>query len=269
MRHSYIKLEKNTVTKTAAPGLMRVEIEKTRRAFEIGRDCGFFRVPEILEYDEAKGVAVFERIQQISPVRNVANGTRQYKSLMEHIGRSLAVIHQELALPRDMIITLPPEYNLPGTEVFIHGDFNGINVCVSTCSPSIVILDWQMTSRHGGQATYGSRYFDLIWFVNYMLWTPTIFYLFYDPVSPISRSFLKSYFKESELAYEAEIFVQYARGFFETKLPFRKQHASWRTRYLLTRSDNLTQKFIESLESKVLGGNIHLIGDEKQTGGME
>ena len=55
MQHSTIQIGKNTVTKTTVPDLMRVEVEKTRRAFEIGRDCGIFRVPEVLEHDEVAG----------------------------------------------------------------------------------------------------------------------------------------------------------------------------------------------------------------------
>lgn len=268
MRHSSIQFGKNTVTKTSAPDLMRVEVEKTRRAFEIGKDCGLFRVPEIVEYNEDKGVAVFERIYGINPVRSVANGTSQYKDLMEQIGRSLAIIHRKLVLPDKMTIALSAEFNLPGTEVFFHGDFNGINVCVSACSPTVVILDWQMTSRHGGRATYGSRYFDIIWFINYILWTPTIKYLFSDPVSYIARDFLESYFKESRIAYDMREFVQYAKNFFDTKLPLRKQHASWKARYLLKRSNILTERFVKSLETMIPDGNIHNISSQIQKGSI-
>lgn len=245
MRHSTIQIEKNTVTKTAAPDLMRVEVEKTRMAFEIGRDCGLFSVPKVLDYNEAKGVAVFERIERIQPFISRIN---QCSSIIERIGRSLAIIHRMLSLPQKMVIPLPPELVLPGTEVFLHGDFNGCNVCFRACSDSIVIFDWQMTSQHGGQATYGSRYFDLLWFVNHMLWMPTVTYLFRDPVAPVAKSFLESYFREAEIPYDADMLVQYAKDFFAVKLPFRKQDAPLSTIYLLPRSRVLTQRFIESLK---------------------
>jgi hypothetical protein len=251
MRHNSIQFGKNTVTKTSTPDLMRVEVEKTRRAFEIGKDCGLFRVPEVLEYNEGKGVAVFERIYGLNSTWSLMSGSSQYKSIIEQVGRSLAIIHRKLVLPDKMTIMLTSEFNLPGTEVFLHGDFNGINVCVSTCSSSVVILDWQMTSRHGGRSTYGSRYFDIVWFFNYILWTPTIKYLFSDPVSAIARYFLESYFKESGLAYDKREFVQYAKNFFDTKLPFRKQHTSWKVRYLLKRSNILTGRFVKSLETMI------------------
>jgi len=57
-RHSKVEIKKDTVIKTASPELMRVEVEKTRRAHKIAEDCGLFRVPEVLDYDERRGVAV-------------------------------------------------------------------------------------------------------------------------------------------------------------------------------------------------------------------
>lgn len=254
MQHRNIQFGKDTVTKTSEPRLMRIEVEKTRRAYEIGKNSGLFHVPEVLEYDEVNGVAVFKLIKHIHPVRSAMDGSLRYKSLMEQIGRSLAVIHRKLTLPHGMTITLPSEFNLPGTEVFLHGDFNGMNICVSPCLPPIVILDWQTTAVHGGQATYGSRYFDLIWFVNYMLWTPTFYYLFCDPVSKAARCFLESYFKESEFPYDAEMIARYAKLFFETEQPFRKQNAHWSNRYLLPRSRLLTQRFVESLKTITIDG---------------
>jgi len=249
MRHSAIQLGKNTVTKIAAPALMRVEVEKNRRAFEIGRDCGLFRVPDICDYDEARGVVVFERIHQIRAVRNVMNGPGTHKSLIERIGRSLAVIHQNLALPDDMTVGLPPEFNLPGTEVFLHGDFNGCNVCCETFSQSIVILDWQMTGCHGGQATYGSKYFDLLWFINYMLWTPTLHYLVCDPVTPAAKLFLDSYFEEANIRCDANMLMLYAKAFFDTRIPLNRRHASRRTGCLLWRSQILTKRFVKSIKT--------------------
>ncbi len=268
MQKGTIQFGKNTVTKTSAPDLMRVEVEKTRLAFEIGKDCGLFRVPEIVEYNEDKGIAVFERIHGISPFRSLAKGSSQYKSIVEQIGRSLAIIHRKLVLPDKMTIALTDEFNLPGTEVFFHGDFNGINVCISACLPSVVILDWQMTSRHGGRATYGSRYFDIIWFINYILWTPTIQYLFSDPVSTMAKDFLESYFKESGLSYNMREFVHYAKDFFDTKLPLRKQHASWKERYLLKRSNILTKRFVKSLETIMPDGYTHNLSSQIQNGNI-
>jgi len=249
MPHSTIQFGKNTVTKSTTPDTMRVEVEKFRKAFEIGKDCGLFRVPKVLDYDETKGVAVFERIKTIQPVRDALFMTSQVKSIMEMVGRSLAIIHQKLTLPREMIIALPTEIDFPGTEVFLHGDFNGYNVCFEEHSSMIIVLDWQTAAIHGGRATYGSRYFDLLWFVNYMLWTPTLRYLWGDPVNPVTKVFLKSYFKEAGILYDTEMFVQYAKSFFETEIPLSKKQEGRMTRCLFPRSYILTQRFIESLKT--------------------
>lgn len=255
MRHRRPRFQKDTVAKIAPPDVMRVEIEKTRRAFDIARDCGLFRVPRVLDYDQATGTATFERIAGIRPFFSVGHKSRP---TIDRIGRSLAVIHRHLSLPDEMVVPLPTEFALAGTEVFLHGDFNGANVCINARSDEIVILDWQMTSRHGGRATFGSRFFDLIWFVNFMLWKPTLSYLIRDPVAPVATAFIQSYFEEARLSYDAETLVRYARNFFQAKLPFRKQNASWTTRYLLPRSQILTQRFVKSLET------IRFLGDTRR-----
>jgi phosphotransferase family enzyme len=180
---------------------------------------------------------------------DILDGSNEYRSLMSRIGHSLAVIHRDLVLPDEMIIAVQPEFALRGTEVFLHGDFNGANVCVTPDSSTIVILDWQMTGRHGGRATYGSRYFDIIWFINYMLWTPTTRLLLSDPVTPAAKLFIQSYFQEAGTPFAPDMFVPYAKRFFEMRLPSRNHQASWKRRWLLPRSNALTLRFIESLGS--------------------
>lgn len=251
MRHSSIQFEKYTVTKSAEPDLMRIEVEKTRRAFQISRDCGLFRVPEVLDYDDAKGVAVFERIERIQPIQNFIFRTKQVKPLMETLGCALAIIHRRLTLPYEMTITLPPEFDLPGTEVFLHGDFNGYNVCFEPQSSMIVVLDWQMTAIHGGHATYGTRFFDIIWFVNYMIWVPMLRYWLGDAITPAVKLFVKFYFAESGISYDAEMLVRYAKSFVEQQRPYRIKQCvdSYRARCMFSRSLSRTQKFIESLKS--------------------
>ena len=242
-----ISISRNTFTKKGDPTLMRVEVEKCRRAFEIGRDCKLFRVPQVLDYDNSNGVAVFERIDGIKPIINAVSWGNEYSALAEILGSSLAIIHEKLTLPNEMIVPLPSQLTFPGCDVFIHGDLSVYNVCVEKHWPPIVILDWQMTSMHGGQATYGTRYFDLMWFIYNLLYRPTIRYLFGNPVSPVSRKFLEAYFRTARIEYKADQIASYARHFFDGEMPCRKQHSSRRTYPLLPRSHALTGKFIESL----------------------
>jgi tRNA A-37 threonylcarbamoyl transferase component Bud32 len=246
------QFSRHTVTKTNEPELMRVEVEKTRKAFQIGRDCGLFYVPEVLDFDERKGVAVFERIEGIAPIYTEVPLGKEYNILAELLGESLAVIHENLILPCDMLLPLPPEFALPQNEVFLHGDLSVYNVCVGKRWPPIVILDWQMTAVHGAKATFGTRYFDLMWFVNNLLYRPTIRYLIGNPIASVSRKFLETYFKTARLEYKADEITSYAKHFFDVKMPLRKQHSNRMTRFLLPRSNVLTEKFIGSLSEIML-----------------
>jgi hypothetical protein len=252
LRHSTIQFGNRTITKRTAPDLMKVEVEKARQGYEIGKECGLFRVPKVLDYDETKGIAVFERIEQIQPIHNVIFKANQIKPILEMAGRSLAIIHQKLTLPRKMTIALPPEIDSPETKVFLHGDFNGYNVCFEKHSSKIIVLDWQTTVLHGGCATYGSRYFDLIWFVDYILWNPTLRYIWGDPVNPLIKVFIKSYFEEAGILDHTERFSQYAKNFFKTKQPFRRELAAGRIRrFMLSHSYTLTRRFMKSLDAMI------------------
>jgi hypothetical protein len=249
MQRSTIHFTNNTVIKTNDPNLMRIEVEKSQRAYQIGKSCGLFIVPEILEYDEDKGITIFRRIEGIRPIDSAVSFGREYTNLADVLGKSLAIIHKELTLPSDMIIPLPNEFNLEGSDVFLHGDLSTMNVCISSNWPPIVILDWQMTSVHGGVATYGTKYFDLMWFINNLLYRTTIKHFYSDPVTPVSLKFLTAYFSEVGISYNAEEISFYAKRFFEAKLPLR-QRSTWKARLSLSCSRRLTKIFLKELTTK-------------------
>jgi len=245
-----VQFQGDTVIKSGDPAFIRIEVEKTRRAGSIGRESGLFRVPQVIHHDESRGVAVFERIRGIEPLYSATSWGRLCISLVERIGKSLAVVHRNLELPPDMVIPLPPEFAAIGQDVFLHGDPSVRNICIERDSSSIVIIDWQMTPVHGGQATYGCRYFDILWFINNLLWVPRLRHLFSDPVSPVARKFLESYYLEANIPYDAEAISGYAERFFSTKLPLRSLH-SRRERFFFRRCNALTQRFIRSLRADV------------------
>lgn len=242
-----IKKTKDVVIKTAPPELMRVEVEKTRRAYSIGKECGLFYVPAVLDYDEDRGMAVFEYLKNVRPFFAKTNKSL---TIMEQIGISLASIHKNLILPSDMAIPLPQNFTLPGTDVFLHGDFNGCNVCIAETTPKIVIFDWSMTPRYGGTATYGSRYFDLFWFINYMLWSPKLKCLFSDPISPLARHYLVAYFHEANVSYEPDALFLYAKRLFDEEIKLRKEHPiTKREKYLMPRILALIERYLKSLRT--------------------
>jgi len=254
MRHSTIQFGKNTVTKTAAPDLMRVEVEKTRRAFEIGKNCGLFRVPEVLDYDEAKGIAVFERLHEIKSIFKAIAWGKQYIALAENMGASLAIIHRELTLPDDMRVPLPVEFVLSRNEVFLHGDLTLDNVCVGSSWPPIVILDWQFTTGYGGRATFGTRHFDIMWLIGNLIRRPTPRFLFSNPVRPVAKAFMESYYQEAGLSWDPDEFAVYTRRSLKLLMFRWKRHvmsmSKGKTRLLWPRSESIAQTFIESLQTE-------------------
>ena len=191
----------DTVVKRRDPDQLRVEVEKTRRAWEIAQAGDLFLVPRVLKYNPPGDSAVFERMHGIRSVADPIAFQADCTALLEKVGRSLAVIHQRFRLPDEMKAPLPEELRLTGdTEVFLHGDFNTDNVAVATSDGRLVILDWMTTDVHGHAATYGTRYFDLAWFINGMFYLPTFRYLLARPEPPRARVFLKAYFDAAGLA---------------------------------------------------------------------
>ncbi len=246
-QHGTIVFGEDTVTKTAAPHLMRIEIEKTQRALEISRRCGCFRVPRVLDFDEDAGVAVFERFHGIKAAGTAIHSRMHGELLAGILATALAIIHRELQLPSDMVCPLPSELSSHGNDVFIHGDLSTENVCFDERDSSIVIFDWQMTGMHGGRATYGTRYFDVVWFINNLIYRPRLRYLFGNPLASIMRKFIRTYFEEAAVRYDKDGFSHYVERFFRTKRYFGRTCSSRRERLLLWRSHDLADMFVHSL----------------------
>ena len=199
-----LRWTETTVVKSGQPRLIALEAEKSRRAGRIGKETGLFRVPEVLDLDEAKGVAVYERIIGFRTLEEVGLRGRPGEALAERAARALAAVHRRLTLPPDMIVPLPAEIADPGRDVVLHGDYGLRNIGLTPGSDVPVILDWQFSDMHGGMSSYGTRYFDVVWFVNNLLWAPRPAYLFGDPVRPLSRAFVRTYFEAAGLPYDAE-----------------------------------------------------------------
>jgi hypothetical protein len=249
MRHCAITFEKNTVTKSAAPDLMRVEVEKTRRAHEIGKDCGLFRAPRVLDYDDAKGMAVFERIHGLVGIRPyIAFGDPDYR-IIDNLANALRVIHREMKLPAELVIPLPSEYRATN-EVFLHGDLSVDNVCTVEGTLPLVIIDWNTTPLHGGRATYGTRYFDLAWFLHNLFNRPSYKVLFSDPITPVARRFVDVYAEGAGDCFQDVEFALYLKHFFEVELPLVGSQVYWKIKAFLPRSHFLLRRFMRSLAAE-------------------
>lgn len=252
LRHSTVQFVKDTVVKVSTPDLLHIEVAKTRLAFEIGRRCGLFQVPKVIQYDQSNGTAVFELLD-IKPILKAVLWGVSRINLARYLGSSLAIIHRELLLPDHLRVPLPKEFAFPYDEVFLHGDLSVSNVCVRRSSPSLVIIDWQMTPLYGGKATHGTRYFDILWFVNNLINNPSARFVFGNPVQPIVNIFMESYFQEAQLCYESDMIITYAKRFFDIEMTRIRRNvikkSRGRARLLFPCSQRILKEFMKSLET--------------------
>ncbi len=242
-----LRWTETTVVKSGIPRLIALEAEKSRRAGRIGKETGLFRVPEVLDLDKAKGVAVYERIHGLRTLEEIGLKGRPGAALAERAARALAAVHRDLTLPPAMMVPMPAEIADPGRDVVLHGDYGLKNIGLAPGSDLLVILDWQFTDMHGGMSSFGTRYFDIVWFVNNLLWGPSPAYFVGDPVRPLSLAFVRTYFKEAGLPYDTEGLARYARRYFASRVPGRPKEISRRFHVYIPRCHALTRRFVRSL----------------------
>jgi len=171
-----VEILDDVVRKSGPPAILAVEAARTRRAAEVGDESGAFYVPRILRADPGSGVIDFERVRHLRDIAHLALADDlRVPDLVRRAGAALAVIHDRLRLPPDLKIDLPPEWCYGTTRrVFLHGDFNTINVGIDETTGRLVILDWSTAWAVSPMATAGPPCFDLAWFsanlFNIMPW---------------------------------------------------------------------------------------------------
>jgi len=244
-----IKDYSEVFVKTGIPDLMRVEVEKTRRARKISMQCGLFRVPKVLDYDQSTGTIKFEFMRSIQTFSEAIASVHSIEPLMENLGQSLAIVHKNLWLPDDMVVLLPEDYCLAGTDVFLHGDLSLRNVCFDANNSSqIVILDWQATVKIGEQATYGSRYFDIMWFVYNLFYRPVgrAKYKIGVPPALMAEPFLRGYFKATDYSYDYQEIFGYMKRFLKTRVSAKKKAGHFKRLLTLVPSHVRFYSFLSS-----------------------
>ena len=150
--------------------LLKIELEKTKRSRLIGEKAGLFYVPEVIGFNEQQSTIDFEYLDDLNTVQELAiSNIPQLLDIFTRIGAALFAIHDNLVLPEDMKKKLPNEWMCSEEDnVFLHGDFTAHNICFQKASNHIVIVDWSTADFLGGRHTYGSRYFDITWFIYFM-----------------------------------------------------------------------------------------------------
>lgn len=252
VRRNAVSVFDDCVVKTGDPELMRLEAIKTIEAEKIAQKTNLFRVPHILDFNQTQGIIKYEFIDGLQALRGIVS-ENSYQSAMNQVGKSLAAVHQSLTLPQEFAVPLPPEYDFINDrkEVFLHGDFGIGNMFLNKNDNSLVILDWQATRKIGSRATYGTRYFDLAWFIYNMFYRPSSRqrYKMNVPAEQMSRVFLESYFEASNCHCDYNEFISYMNRFLTIKSEARKKGFHFKRRILLIRSHWKLGRFLKSLKS--------------------
>ena len=135
-----VQLQGSVVTKTQEPGASRRERFRTLAGRKVGQDTGLFVVPDIVSFDDARGVIVFEHLQ-LTRLRDALSDPVTGMQLAEGAAHALAAIHSrmlpELATPTNGNGT-PTRRNL----VPLHGDFGIANVLYHAPDARLAIIDW-------------------------------------------------------------------------------------------------------------------------------
>ena len=166
-------LLEDTVVKRQGYHDMASELKKTINGREIGIRNNLYEVPKVLDSSHETGTITFERLDGMVPLLQRLYTSDNSDQLITTIGRSLASIHNELKLPSEMTVPLPAVWaheNSP--QVFVHGDFNLVNLLCRPQTDNLIIIDWSVahfvdsTGPNDAQPTYGTCYFDLAWFIT-------------------------------------------------------------------------------------------------------
>jgi len=60
------------IRKTGEADTLAIEAAKTSKAFDIGKDCGLFYVPKVINFDAKAGVLEFERLDGLVTLLDMA-----------------------------------------------------------------------------------------------------------------------------------------------------------------------------------------------------
>jgi len=190
-----MELTGDRVRKMGESSLLAIEAAKASRGLDIGKDCGLFRVPKVVNFDAEAGRLDFERLDGLVTLLDLAvRKDGRLPGLLEKAGRALAAIHEKLILPETMKYELPPGW-LGSIEqnVFIHGDFACINVCYHERSDELVVLDWSAAPLVGRTPTFGNRYFDILMFISSLFHGAPCRQVLSWNAPAMSRAFLAGY----------------------------------------------------------------------------
>jgi hypothetical protein len=80
-----------------------------------------------------------------------------------------------------------------------------------------------MTPRYGGRSTYGTRYFDICWFLCNLFRRPIYEYAYLGLLSDCASSFLHGYGERAGTTFSSSDLYEYHRQFFSFRRTNRSQ----------------------------------------------
>jgi len=164
-RPDRVEILADTVIKKGNQSRIALELAATTAAHELATASGEFRVPRILDYDCSAGIFVSERIRDLAPLSAVPE-SRLARHMMRRAGRTLALIHLNLELPRPARILSALTVLRRGRVGTVHGDFNSTNVGVDMQRGELVVLDWSSAPAYGPAFTLATQELDLAHFAR-------------------------------------------------------------------------------------------------------
>lgn len=214
-----INLENCLLTKQSQPSLMEIEHEKHTKGYLLGIKSCLFKVPKIHRYNRMKGILVMDYFPNIQKFNKIKNPSQE---LIVRIAKSLSFIHDNMILKKKMSIK---EVYKIGSKFnsYIHGDFNGDNVCVDKLNNDIVILDWQSPSRFDKPFNYHDRLFDVFWFATFNLWKLNKVNLNFLKLINNSILFIQSYINFSKEKININYVLTYGDNFYRASLINQKK----------------------------------------------
>lgn len=205
-----VEIRGGLVYKRGTRRALELEAVRTRLAQALGERSGRFTVPQVQWLDVPGQLLATEYLPQLVNLHEVAAGAvAEPEAVFQAAGRALATVHRDLRLPAEYVLPLPESLRWAAEEeVPLHGDFCCTNVCWVPGAARLVLLDWASAPLFGGLATYGSRYFDLVWFAwSLFFWMPPQRLLRWRP-ERLMRALGQGY-AEVENRFRWERYLQY------------------------------------------------------------
>lgn len=163
----------------------RIEREKAFFMYDVLSSEAFLSTPKLLEYDESKGLLVFEKIDNVQRLSSKMDAI-----WFQRAGIMLARIHRNLRLPKELTIVRTRDEELENV-VYVHSDFSPINLCFS--GGKLVVFDWGLRPWTSEIYTKASPAVDLAAFLA--SWCVPLWWDFNLPVTKLYR-FIETYYGE-------------------------------------------------------------------------